>query len=83
MDQESSRKLLCESRSSTKSQVKFSIIEGLPCGSRIQKQPPRELQNEISPMELMKPLQGWNQHQSPMSHKKEEDSFSLVEESFP
>ena len=82
MDQESLRKLFHELRSSTKSQVKFNIT-GLHCGSKTWKQPPRELQNKISLMELIKPPQEWNHHQSLVSHKKEGNSFPLVEESFP
>ena len=40
------------------------------------------LQDEISPMEVIKPPRGWCQHQSLVSHKKEEDNFSPVEEIF-
>ena len=44
MDQNSSRKLLRESSSPTKCPTNFIIIEGLPYGSKTQKQPPGELQ---------------------------------------
>ena len=54
VDQKLPKKLPHEFRSSTKSPVKYSIIEGLPCKFETQRQPLHELQRNF-PMEQIRP----------------------------
>ena len=55
MDHKSPRKLPSEFKSPTKFLIKYSIMEGLPHGSKTQ----------MSSKELIKPPHWWNQHKFP------------------